>query len=324
MNETVLVTGGLGYIGSHTVIELLANGIKPVIVDNLSNSKIVVKDLIESVAGEKIEFVQLDFTNRQALEQFASSYPKIESIIHFAAHKYVGESVQEPLKYYQNNLGSLLNLLQVFGNRPLNFIFSSSCTVYGEPDVLPVTETSEIKKAESPYGNTKQIAEEILRDAAKINPLLRVAVLRYFNPVGSHSSGKIGELPLHVPQNLFPFITQTAIGIRKQLTVFGGDYHTPDGTCIRDYIHVVDLAQSHISAMKYLAKHRTDEMNYDVFNIGTGTGYSVLEIIKAFESVNNVKVNYTIGPRRAGDIEKIFGSPDKANTLLHWKAKYTL
>jgi len=315
----ILVTGGTGYIGSHTVVELQQAGYQPVIVDNLSNSSIRVLDQIEKITGQKPEFHGFDLCDERLVSEFVAAHPDIKGIIHFAAYKAVGESVQQPLKYYHNNFFSLINLLRAYAGKAVNFVFSSSCTVYGQPDELPVTEAAPVKKAESPYGNTKQIAEEILVETATANDNYRVISLRYFNPVGAHASGLIGELPLGVPQNLVPFITQSAIGKRGPITVFGQDYDTPDGTAIRDYIHVVDLAKAHVAAIRLLERGNPNGA-YDVFNVGTGRGYSVLEVIRAFESATGIQLNYQIGSRRAGDIEKVWGDVSKSTLELGWKA----
>jgi UDP-glucose 4-epimerase len=314
----ILVTGGLGYIGSHTVVELINAGFEPVIVDDLSNSHPKILDQITKITGHRPAFHQLDLSDAHAVQSLALALPDIDGIIHFAASKAVGESVQLPLKYYRNNIYSLVNLLNVYYGKQINFVFSSSCTVYGQPDVLPVTESAPIKPAESPYGNTKQIAEEILKDMVASGSAYKVIALRYFNPVGAHDSALIGELPIGVPQNLVPFITQTAIGKREKITVFGDDYNTKDGSCVRDYIHVVDLAKAHVAALKLMEK--SDFSGYDVFNIGTGDGNSVLQVISAFERVTGEKLNYSIGPRRAGDIEKVWGDVSKAAKQLNWKA----
>lgn len=317
--KKILVTGGTGYIGSHTVVELFEAGYTPVIIDNLSNSNIGVLDQIEKIIGIKPEFHNFDLCDEKKVKEFVSQNPDISGLIHFAAYKAVGESVEKPLKYYYNNFFSLINLLNAFSDRKINFVFSSSCTVYGQPDVLPVTESAEVKKAESPYGNTKQIAEEILSETAASNANFNILSLRYFNPVGAHKTALIGELPLGVPQNLVPFITQTAVGKREKITVYGDDYDTPDGSAVRDYIHVVDLAKAHVAAIKLLESNPAK--NYDVFNIGTGNGYSVLEVIHAFEKANNEKLNYQIGARRAGDIEKVWGDVTKSSQELGWKAE---
>lgn len=316
----ILVTGGVGYIGSHTVVELHNAGYTPVIIDNLSNSNIKILNQIEKIIGKKPEFHQFDLCDEKKTSDFVSNNPDISGIIHFAASKAVGESVQEPLKYYHNNFFSLINLLNAYKDQPIRFVFSSSCTVYGEPDVLPVDEGAKVKKATSPYGNTKQIAEEMLEEIAGAKDNYKIIALRYFNPVGAHDSGLIGELPIGVPQNLLPFITQTAIGKRDHLTVFGDDYDTPDGSCIRDYIHVVDLAKAHVAAIKRLEGGEA-EKGYEVFNVGTGNGYSVLEAIKAFEKAANVQLKYVIGPRREGDIEKVWGNVSKSENVLGWKAE---
>ena len=296
----ILVTGGLGFIGSHTVVELVNAGYQPVIVDDLSNSNPKILDQLTKILGYTPPFYQLDLSIEQAVKDFAAAEPEIAGIIHFAAFKAVGESVQQPLKYYRNNFYSLFNILSVYEGKPVNLVFSSSCTVYGQPDVLPVTESAPVKPAESPYGNTKQIAEEVLKDIIAAGSKFKIISLRYFNPVGAHQSALIGELPIGVPQNLVPFITQSAIGKRGQITVFGNDYNTPDGSCQRDYIHVVDLAKAHVAAFKLMASDNFT--GYDVFNIGTGEANSVLEIISAFEQTTGIKLNYEIGARRAGDI----------------------
>jgi UDP-glucose 4-epimerase len=319
----ILVTGGTGYIGAHTVVELQSNNYEVVIVDNLSNSDIKILDQIAAITGTKPEFVKLDLRDKQELNEFIASRPDLTGVIHFAASKSVSESVKEPLLYYDNNICTLVNLLGALKGRQVNFVFSSSCTVYGQPDVLPVTETAPIKTAESPYGNTKQIGEEILRETATATDTLKVIALRYFNPAGAHASALIGELPNGIPQNLVPFVTQTAIGKRELLTVFGDEYDTPDGSCIRDYIHVVDLAKAHVAAIGRMEARKMEEV-YETFNIGTGRGNSVLEAIQTFERVTGVKVNYRIGAPREGDIIKIWGNVDKAATALNWKAELTL
>lgn len=316
----ILVTGGTGYIGSHTVVELHHAGYTPVIVDNLSNSNIKILDQIEKIIGVKPEFHQFDLCDEAKTREFLANNPDIKGIIHFAASKAVGESVAQPLKYYHNNFFSLINLLNSYQEKPINFVFSSSCTVYGEPDVLPVTEAAPVKKATSPYGNTKQIAEEILEETAQAFGNYNIVALRYFNPVGAHESALLGELPNGVPQNLLPFITQTAIGKREKVTVFGNDYDTPDGSCIRDYIHVVDLAKAHVAAIKLLEKGNP-KGNYDVFNIGTGNGYSVIEAIKAFEKTSGKPLQYEFGPRRDGDIIRVWGDVTKSTNELGWKAE---
>nr|WP_294899279.1 UDP-glucose 4-epimerase GalE [uncultured Pedobacter sp.] len=320
MGNKILVTGGTGFIGSHTVVELYNAGYTPVIVDNLSNSSIKILDQIEKIIGYKPEFHQFDLCDEAKTADFINANPDIKGIIHFAAFKAVGESVQKPLEYYRNNFFSLINLLTPYKGKNINFVFSSSCTVYGQPDVLPVTEAAPVKKAESPYGNTKQIAEEILSETAAVNKNYNIVALRYFNPVGAHETALIGELPIGVPQNLIPFVTQTAIGKREKITVFGDDYDTPDGSCIRDYIHVVDLAKAHVAAIKRMEEGKSED-NYEVFNIGTGKGTTVLEIINAFEKSTGEKLNYVIGPRRAGDIEKVYGDVTKSAQELGWKAE---
>ena len=320
MKETILVTGGTGFIGSHTTVELQNAGYDVVIVDNLSNSKEDVIDGIEKITGIRPAFEKVDLRDQEATEAVFRKYPKISGIIHFAACKAVGESVQIPLVYYRNNIISLVNLLELMPKYDVKgIIFSSSCTVYGQPDVLPATEETPIKKAESPYGNTKQINEEIIQDFVKSGAPIKSIILRYFNPIGSHPTAIIGEMPNGVPQNLIPFLTQTAIGIREKLSVFGDDYDTPDGSCIRDYIYVVDLAKAHVCAMTRIMEDKAEEP-VEVFNIGTGKGTSVLELINGFEKATGVKLNYQIVGRRPGDIEKVWGNVDKANKVLGWKA----
>lgn len=324
MADLILVTGGTGYIGSHTVVELINHGYNVVVVDNLSNSSIHVLDGIEKITGRKPAFEQFDLCDKPLLDDFFKKYPSIKAIIHFAASKAVGESVEKPLLYYHNNLVSLLNLLKnmiAFGVPDL--VFSSSCTVYGQPEKLPVTESSPIQPALAPYGNTKQIAEEIIRDTIAAEKSLHAIALRYFNPIGAHPSGFIGELPIGVPNNLIPFITQTAAGIRKQISVFGDDYNTPDGSAIRDYINVVDLAQAHVVAISRLLSGKQKSV-FEIFNLGTGKGYSVLEIIRTFEKVTGVKLNYKITGRRPGDIEKVWADTTLANQELGWKAQKNL
>ncbi|MGM0619679.1 MAG: UDP-glucose 4-epimerase GalE [Bacteroidota bacterium] len=324
MNNKILVTGGTGYIGSHTVVELQEAGYEVVVVDDLSNSGIEVLDNIEKITGKKPEFEQFDLSNREKTFDFFMRQPGIGAIIHFAASKAVGESVEKPLHYYRNNLVSLMNLLecQLKFDNPF-IVFSSSCTVYGQPDKLPVTEQTPRKDAESPYGNTKRVNEDILSDTIKANPQIKGIALRYFNPIGAHPSALIGELPLGVPQNLVPFITQTAAGLRDELKVFGDDYDTPDGSAIRDYINVVDLAKAHVVAIERLL-HEKNKQNYEVFNLGTGQGVSVLEMVNGFEKVTGVKLNYKIVGRRAGDIEKIWADTTYANKELGWKAEKDL
>ncbi|MFT3753478.1 MAG: UDP-glucose 4-epimerase GalE [Paludibacter sp.] len=320
----ILVTGGAGYIGSHTVVELQKVGFDVVIVDNLSNSNIDVLNGIEKITGIRPAFENIDCVDYVSMDRMFEKYKDIEAIIHFAASKAVGESVEKPLLYYRNNLVSLINLLQLMPiHKVKNIVFSSSCTVYGQPDVLPVTESAPIKAALSPYGNTKQIGEEIIRDTIHANPCYQSIILRYFNPIGAHASAEIGELPLGVPNNLLPFVTQTAIGIRKQLSVFGSDYNTPDGSCIRDYIHVVDLAKAHVIAVQRMLNEKT-KSSVETFNLGTGRGLSVLEIIDTFEKVNEVKIPYKIVDRREGDIEKVWADPAYANNELGWTATETV
>lgn len=322
--DKVLVTGGLGFIGSHTVVELQNEGYEVVVIDDLSNSSLNVLDGITEITGKKPIFEKLDLKDRAGVEAFFKKYKDIKGVIHFAASKAVGESVQKPLMYYENNIAPLVYILKELEKLPqASFIFSSSCTVYGQADELPITENAPVKEAESPYGNTKQIGEEIIRDTCKVTPNLKAIALRYFNPVGAHHSAKIGELPIGVPQNLVPFITQTAIGLREQLSVFGDDYPTPDGTCIRDYIHVVDLAKAHVVALGRLLQNKNKE-NYETFNLGTGKGSSVLEVIKSFEKVSGKKLNYKIVGRREGDIISAYADTTKANNELGWKTELTL
>ncbi len=320
----ILLTGGLGFIGSHTAVELQQAGFQVVIVDNCSNSSEKVLSGIEAITGIAPIFEKFDLRDREKVRSFFGKYPDISGVIHFAASKAVGESVQEPLLYYENNLATLVYLLQELEKKEkASFIFSSSCTVYGQADKMPITEDAPVKPAESPYGNTKQIGEEILRDTCRVRPNLHVTSLRYFNPIGAHPSAQIGELPLGVPQNLVPFITQTGIGIREQLSVFGNDYPTPDGTCIRDYIHVVDLARAHVVALQRLVEGR-NEKNYEVFNIGTGKGSSVLEVIESFERISGTPLNYKVVGRREGDVITAFADTSKANEVLGWKAQSSL
>ena len=321
--QKILVTGGLGFIGSHTVVELQNEGYEVLIIDNLSNSSIDVLGQITSITGKQPVFENLDLKNQHEIKTFFKSNKNIEGIIHFAASKAVGESVEKPLEYYHNNISSLIYLLEEMKNSNVsNFIFSSSCTVYGQADIMPITESAPFKPAESPYGNTKQIGEEIISDSSKVSNLRAIA-LRYFNPIGAHGSAEIGELPIGIPQNLIPYVTQTAAGIRKELSVFGGDYPTSDGTAIRDYIHVVDLAKAHTVAMKRLLD-RKNKSPFEVFNIGTGKGTSVLEVIKAFEKVTNQPLNYNIVGRREGDIIEAYADTSLANTELKWKAELNL
>ena len=321
MKQTILVTGGTGFIGSHTTVELQQAGYNVVIVDNLSNSKADVLDGIEKITGIRPAFEQVDLRDFDATEAVFKKYPEIAGIIHFAASKAVGESVEKPLLYYRNNIVSLINLLELMPKYNVKgIIFSSSCTVYGQPTAenLPVTEEAPIQKALSPYGNTKQINEEIIYDYIHSGAPVKSIILRYFNPIGAHPSALIGELPNGVPMNLIPFVTQTAIGVRQQLKIFGNDYNTPDGTCIRDYIYVVDLAKAHVAAMARVLDQKTEPIEY--FNIGTGNGVSTLEVVEGFEKATGVKVNWEYAPRREGDIEKVWGNVDKANKILGWKA----
>jgi UDP-glucose 4-epimerase len=320
----ILVTGGLGFIGSHTVVELQNKGFEVVIIDDLSNSSMDVLNRITSITGIAPSFEKLDLKDKLKVQAFFRAHRDIVGVIHFAASKAVGESVDKPLQYYENNINTLIYILQELQKlETANFIFSSSCTVYGQADELPITEDAPIKKAESPYGNTKQIGEEIIQDTCKVTSHLKAIALRYFNPIGAHSSTKIGELPIGVPQNLVPFITQTAIGIREQLSVFGDDYPTHDGTCIRDYIHVVDLAKAHVIALQRLIEDK-NASNFEPFNVGTGTGSTVLEVIQSFEKVSGQKLNYKIANRRAGDIISAYANTTKANNELGWKAELTL
>lgn len=320
MKPTILVTGGTGYIGSHTVVELQKAGYPVVIIDNLSNSSRDVLDGIERITGIRPEFVEADCTDIIALKILFDTYPGIKGIINFAASKAVGESMEKPLLYYRNNLNTLMNLLDMMGRYDVDgIVFSSSCTVYGEPDHNPVTEQTPIKKATSPYGNTKQISEEIITDTINSGAPFKAVLLRYFNPVGAHPSAEIGELPNGVPQNLVPYLTQTAMGIRKELSVFGDDYNTPDGSCIRDYIDVVDLAKAHVIAIERMLEDKSQD-KIEIFNLGTGNGVSVLGLIAAFEKATGVKVPHKIAPRRAGDIEKVWADPSHANNVLGWKA----
>lgn len=324
MKGKILVTGGTGYIGSHTTVELQAAGYDVVIIDNLSNSNEDVLDGIERISGIRPEFVKGDCTDIDCLRDIFEKYNNIKGIINFAASKAVGESVEKPILYYRNNLNTLYNLLElmpIYGVKGL--VFSSSCTVYGEPDENPVTEKSPIKKATSPYGNTKQISEEVIEDFINSGAPIKSTILRYFNPVGAHPSAEIGELPNGVPQNLVPYLTQTAIGIRKELSVFGNDYSTPDGSCVRDFINVVDLAKAHVCALDRMLENPECE-TLEIYNLGTGNGVSVLELINAFEKATSVKVPYRIVGRRQGDIEKVWGDATKANEVLGWKAEVSI
>ncbi|HEX4886621.1 MAG TPA: UDP-glucose 4-epimerase GalE [Luteibaculaceae bacterium] len=321
-SRSILVTGGAGFIGSHTVVSLFEAGYQPVIVDNLSNSTSSVLAGIRQLVGTDLPFYQIDCTNRTAMAEVIDKHQPA-GVIHFAAFKAVGESVAKPLAYYRNNLDSLIVLLDLMGEKGIsNLVFSSSCTVYGEPDALPVTEESAIKIAQSPYGYTKQVGERMIADAVQAQPNSHAILLRYFNPIGAHPSALIGELPLGVPNNLVPYITQTAAGLRSVLTVYGDDYHTPDGTCIRDYIHVLDLAEAHVAAIELLLAQKVDKT--EVFNIGTGHGQSVMEVIRTFEQVNQVNLPFVIGPRRSGDVEQVWADASKAEQVLGWKAKRSL
>lgn len=322
-SKCVLITGGTGYIGSHTAVELINAGYDVVIVDNLANSDVAVLEGIEQISGKRPEFVEADTCDLEAMRRVFERYP-FASVIHFAAHKAVGESVEQPLRYYRNNLVSFINVVELMKEygRP-NVLFSSSATVYGDPDTLPATESTPRKPATSPYGNTKQMAEDILRDSTAAYPGLRGIALRYFNPIGSHPSALIGELPRGVPNNLVPYITQTAAGIRKELSVFGSDYDTPDGTCLRDYIDVVDLARAHVATIGRMTSGKM-EADYEIFNIGTGRPVSVLELVKGFESANGLKLPYRMAPRRAGDVPAVWADPTRANQVLGWKAERPL
>ena len=321
--KKILVTGGLGFIGSHTVVELQNEGFEVVIIDNLSNAEEKVLHGIEAITGQKPIFENLDLREKEAVRAFFKKYNDIAGVIHFAASKAVGESVENPLLYYENNINALVYILQELQSKSgADFIFSSSCTVYGQAEKMPITEDASIQLAASPYGNTKQIGEEIIRDVAKVSNINAI-LLRYFNPIGAHPSAEIGELPIGVPQNLVPFITQTGIGMRKELSVFGSDYPTPDGTCIRDYIHVVDLAKAHVVALKRLIDKK-NETAVEVFNVGTGKGSSVLEVIRSFEKVSGQKLPYKLVERRDGDVIEAYADTQKANSVLGWKAQSTL
>ena len=319
----IVVTGGLGFIGSHTVVELQNEGFEVIAIDNLSNSSIEVLSGIERITGKKPIFENIDLREKTAVQNFFATHTDISGVIHFAASKAVGESVENPLLYYENNISALIYVLQELTKLPsANFIFSSSCTVYGQAEKMPITEEAPIQTAMSPYGNTKQIGEEIITDTSKVSALNAI-LLRYFNPIGAHESAEIGELPLGIPQNLVPFITQTAIGLREKLSVFGNDYPTPDGTAIRDYIHVVDLAKAHVVALKRLLNQQNLE-NVEIFNLGTGTGSSVLQVINAFEKVSDQKLKYQIIGRREGDITEAYANTEKANSILGWKTQLSL
>lgn len=320
----VVVTGGLGFIGSHTVVELQKEGYEVVIIDNLSNSSEEVLKGITSITGTLPVLEKLDLRDKTSLNKFFKAHKDIKGVIHFAAFKAVGESVSKPLDYYENNLNTLVYMLQELSElKTANFIFSSSCTVYGQAEKMPINESAPIQVAESPYGNTKQIGEEIIRDTCNITPHLQSIALRYFNPMGAHPSANIGELPLGIPQNLVPFITQTGVGLRNQLSVFGSDYPTEDGTCVRDYIHVVDVAKAHVVALKRLIQKK-NEKNFEVYNLGTGKGSTVLEVIKSFEKVSGQKLNYKLVDKRPGDVITAYADTTMANTILGWKAVSTL
>lgn len=320
----ILVTGGLGFIGSHVVVELLERDYEVVVIDNLSNSSLDVLDGIHGITGKKPEFEKIDVRYKSDLHDFFKRHRDVSGVIHFAASKAVGESVENPLLYYENNINSLVYLLQELQELPqAHLIFSSSCTVYGQADELPITESAPVKPAESPYGNTKQIGEEIIQDVCKVKPALKAIALRYFNPIGAHHTALLGELPLGTPQNLVPYITQTAIGLREQLSVYGDDYPTRDGTAIRDYIHVMDLATAHVVALERLLKNKS-ATNFETFNVGTGTGSTVLEVVQAFEKATGESLNYKIVPRREGDVTAAYAHTDQANNILGWKAQYSL
>ncbi len=322
--KKILVTGGVGFIGSHTIVELVEAGYEPIILDNLSNSKIGVLKSLEKITKRAVKFYENDCNDISALRNIFRIEKNIVGVIHFAANKAVGESVVDPLKYYHNNIGSLVSILSVLQEYSItNLVFSSSCTVYGQPETLPVSESSPILKAQSPYGNSKQICEEIITDVFNSGKAIKAISLRYFNPIGAHESALIGELPLGVPNNLIPFVTQTAAGIREELTVFGNDYGTADGTCVRDYIHVVDLAKAHVKALDKLFAVK-DEHYHDVVNVGTGKGESVLSVIHTFETITGQKINYKIGPRRAGDIQEIYADVSKSLEVLGWSAEKTM
>ncbi|WP_396182877.1 UDP-glucose 4-epimerase GalE [Flavobacterium sp.] len=319
----VLVTGGLGFIGSHTVVELQNVGFEPIIIDNLSNSSIEVLDRITNITGKKPLFEQMDLRDKTSVQNFFKKHNDVSGVIHFAASKAVGESVENPLLYYENNINALVYILQELQQKTeAHFIFSSSCTVYGQAEKMPITEYASVQPARSPYGNTKQIGEEIITDVVKVSNINSI-LLRYFNPIGAHPTAEIGELPIGVPQNLVPFITQTGIGLRQELSVYGDDYPTPDGTAIRDYIHVVDLAKAHVVALQRLIEKK-NVSKIETFNLGTGTGSSVLEVITTFEKVSSKKLPYKIVGRREGDITSAYANTDKANNVLGWKAQSTL
>jgi UDP-glucose 4-epimerase len=324
MKKKIVVTGGTGYIGSHTAVELIEDGFEVILIDNLYNSEAEVADRIAKITGIKPQLDVFDICDSEKLNDFFKRNKDISAIIHFAAYKAVGESVSKPLEYYRNNLVSLINILEGMKDYSIPaIVFSSSCTVYGQPEKLPVTEDAPIQPAISPYGNTKQIGEEIIRDTVAVNKNIKAISLRYFNPIGAHKSALIGELPRGVPENLVPFITQTAMGLRDEMKVFGDDYNTPDGSCIRDYLHVVDLAKAHVVAVKRMLENK-NKLCYEVFNLGTGKGVSVLEAIKSFERVSGIRLKYKIAKRRAGDIEKIWADPSFANRELGWKTMSSL
>lgn len=321
-SKKILVTGGAGYIGSHTVVELVNAGYETIIIDNFSRSDRTLPEGIEKITGQQVKLFEGDCCDKSFLEHVFKSAGPISAVLHFAAYKSVGESVEKPLSYYQNNVGSLVALLEVMQeNHVRDFIFSSSCTVYGQPDHIPVNESAPFKRAESPYGATKQVCERILEDTYSTG--FRIVSLRYFNPVGAHPTALLGELPIGTPNNLVPYVTQTAAGIRQNLTVFGSDYDTPDGSCIRDFIHVVDVAKAHVKAMEFLSEGSGENI-FEVFNLGTGVGVSVLQLIDKFIKVTGVPIPYVIGARRPGDVEKVYADPAKVNSMLKWKTAYTL
>lgn len=323
MGQKILITGGAGFIGSHTAVMLHEAGYTPVIVDNFNNSSPLMIEGIRKICGKEFPFFEGDCVDRSFLREVFAQHSDLAGVIHFAAYKAVGESNEFPLKYYHNNLGSLVSLLDVMLEKNVkNLVFSSSCTVYGSPDQIPVSEEAPIKETPSTYGKTKQLCEDIISDVISKGQMIQSVLLRYFNPIGAHPSGLIGELPMGVPNNLVPFITQTAIGLREKLTVYGRDYQTPDGTCIRDYIHVLDLARAHIKAFEFMENNPQSRL--EKFNVGTGKGQSVLDVINIFESVSGQKLNYVFGPRRNGDVESVYADPSKANRLLNWKAQLTI
>ncbi len=324
MSKKILVLGGAGYIGSHTYVELLESGYDPAIVDDFSNAEHKVIERLKALTQRDVRFYEGDCNDAAFMEKVIGTEGDVHAVIHFAAFKAVGESVEKPLKYYENNIGSLLVLLnKMTAHQIPHLVFSSSCTVYGEPDKLPVTESTPRKPAESPYGNTKQICEDIIADCVRSKAAIKAIALRYFNPMGAHPSGLIGELPIGAPNNLVPFVTQVAAGVREKLTVFGNDYPTPDGTCVRDYIHVVDLAKAHVKALEHLS-HLNESNHYDIINIGTGEGNSVMEVIKTFEKVSGQPLNYVIGPKRDGDVETVYANADKAKQVIGWTSELTL